>query len=104
MVTFELVLLILGALAAFYALASAIGVARAVRSVPVLADTAAPAPARAHLRLVEGLDLAGGPDVPPALRRDALRADPDRGRVGDHGRGRRRPDARGSDRALQLPP
>src|SRR6266496_1404042 len=42
----DLVLLILGGFGALYALASLIGMTRVLRSVPVLADTAAPAPPR----------------------------------------------------------
>jgi len=42
----DLVLLLLGGLGALYALASALGVARAVRCVPVLADTVTPPPRR----------------------------------------------------------
>lgn len=42
----DLVLLVLGGFGASYALASAIGMARAVRGVPVLADTVTPTPRR----------------------------------------------------------
>jgi hypothetical protein len=46
MVILELLLLVLGGAGACYALASAVGTVRAVRSVPVIADVGAPAPAR----------------------------------------------------------